>query len=161
MAAIACDEELSGPPPTMEVPTLPNVTAEGIRAAVVLEQNDRDGVVLAVRFDETAERLGAYQGSLTFKTDVYRFVEASVPEDGYRVFNDATAEQGVIKFAGFAVEGFSEREALRVQLRPRATFDPSKIGLLIDVVGTLEGVAIPRQRVAVLGGVYSDLNRGN
>ncbi len=159
IAVVACDNEPNSPQVT-EVPALPSATTEGFRAAVVLERSDRNSVVLAVRFDEGSERLGAYQGSITFGTDAFQFVDASVPDDGYRIFNAENAGRGVIKFAGFSVEGFTGAEALRINLKPDTNFDPSTIGLVIDVVGTIEGARVPRANLAVLDGVYLEPEHG-
>lgn len=159
IAAVACDDEPNSPQVT-EVPALPSATTEGFRAAVVLERNDRDSVVLTVRFDENSERLGAYQGSITFETDAFQFVDASVPDDGFRIFNAEPAGRGVIKFAGFSVAGFTGTEALRINLKPKTNFDPSKIGLVIDVVGTIEGARVPRANLVVLDGVYLEPEDG-
>lgn len=159
IALVACDDEPNSPQVT-EVPALPSATTDGVRAAVVLERNDRNSVVLAVRFDEGSERLGAYQGSITFETDAFQFIDASVPDDGFRIFNAGNAGLGVIKFAGFSVEGFTGTEALRINLNPGTDFDPSTIGLVIDVVGTIEGARVPQANLVVLDGVYLEPEPG-
>ncbi len=45
------------------------------------------------------------------------FLEASMPDDGYRVVNTLRAEDGEIRFAGFSVVRFANPDAVVLRFR--------------------------------------------
>lgn len=149
LATAGCDDQLQGPPDE-GLPALPVVEVDGVRAAAVVETLDGDHVTIVVRFDEKAVRLGAYQARFTFEPKALALLQVTQPDDGQRFYNDGDAESGVIRFAGFSVDGFGDPVALRMRFRAKQRLRASHVQLAVEVVGTLEGTAMPQQLVTVL-----------
>ena len=127
---------------------LVGVPREGgiVQPGVVVEATG--GVtVVRIRIDAQAFELGAYQGRFTFDPTVMEFLEASVPEDGYRVLNTLRADEGEIRFAGFTVEQFVSPVAVELRFRTERPVVGEDVFVNLEVVGDLLGEEVPQDRV--------------
>ena len=70
-----------------------------------------------------------------------------MPDDGYRVFNPNDVADGLIRYAGFSVDGFRVQTAIVVTFRVRERRGLDEIGVSLDVVGSVEGLAVPARRI--------------
>lgn len=142
--AIACEGDSTQPAVTP--PDLPAMDADGIRAALVVEDRTADVTTLVVSVDARALELGAYQGSLEFDTGRFVLVDAEAPHgaDGFRVVNPSAA--GTIRFAGFTTEGFTSPVAVRLRLQGPAELRDGDVVLMLDVAGTVDGQVVARSQ---------------
>ena len=81
---VGCVNEPTSSQPELSRPAL----EDGSVQAVVVAEPLRDGMtVMRIRIDAESLELGAYQGRFTFDASAMEFVEASMPDDGFRVLN--------------------------------------------------------------------------
>src|SRR5437016_1029780 len=98
----------------------PVLLESGVQAYLIQEAGSTSTrVVLTVRVDSKDINYTAYQGRLEFIPGSFEVLEASTPVgDGYRVVNTSSAAIGVIRFAGFTSDGFSQPVAVRLVVKP-------------------------------------------
>ena len=121
---------------------------DGSVQAVVVVEPLRDGItVMRIRIDAESLELGAYQGRFTFDPSAMEFVDASMPEDGYRVLNTLGAAEGEIRFAGFTVEQFVSSVAVELRFRTKQQVDAQDVSVDLEVVGTVLGEEVPQNNV--------------
>jgi hypothetical protein len=132
--------------PALVPADLPAMDEDGVRAAVVLEEQAEGVATLVVSVDARALELGAYQGRLEFDAERFALLDAEAPHgsDGFRVVN--AAEPGIIRFAGFTTDGFTSPVAVRLRLRGAGELRSSDVALVLDVAGTVDGEAVDRAR---------------
>ncbi len=140
---VGCNEPTSSQP-ELSRPAL----ADGSVQAVVVAEPLRDGMtVMRIRIDAESLELGAYQGRFTFDASAMEFVEASMPEDGFRVLNTLGAAEGEIRFAGFTVEQFVSPVAVELRFETKQRVDARDVSVNLEVVGTVLGEEVPSGRV--------------
>ena len=121
---------------------------DGSVRAVIVAEPSRDGVtVMRIRIDAQSLELGAYQGRFTFDPEAMEFLEASMPEDGYRVLNTLRAGEGEIRFAGFTVERFASPVAVELRFRTKRPVEAQDVSVNLEVAGNLLGEAVARDRI--------------
>ena len=141
---VGCVNEPTGSQPE---PSEPAVEDGSVQAVVVAEPL-RDGMtVMRIRIDAESLELGAYQGRFTFDASAMEFVEASMPDDGYRVLNTLGAAEGEIRFAGFTVEQFVSPVAVELRFQTKQRVDARDVSVNLEVVGTVLGEEVPKGRV--------------
>ena len=141
---VGCVDEPTG---SQAVPLGLPIEDGSVRAVVVAEPS-RDGVtVMRIRIDAEALELGAYQGRFTFDPEAMEFLDASMPEDGYRVLNTLRAGEGEIRFAGFTVERFASPVAVELRFQTKRRVDAQDVSVDLEVVGNLLGEEVSRDRI--------------
>ena len=118
-----------------------------VQAAVVVEPFRGGVTVMRIQIDAQSLDLGAYQGRFTFDPEVLVFLEASMPEDGYRVLNTLRAGEGEIRFAGFTVERFASPVAVELRFQTTRRVDAQDVSVHLEVAGNLLGEEVPRERI--------------
>ncbi len=141
---VGCVNEPTSSQPEPSEPSL----EEGSVQAVVVAEPLRDGMtVMRIRIDTESLELGAYQGRFTFDASAMEFVEASMPEDGFRVLNTLGAGEGEIRFAGFTVERCASPVAVELRFQTKQRVDARDVSVNLEVVGTVLGEEVPKGRV--------------
>ncbi len=141
---VGCVNEPTGSQPEPSEPAV----EDGRVQAVVVAEPLRDGMtVMRIRIDAESLELGAYQGRFTFDASAMEFVEASMPDDGYRVLNTLGAAEGEIRFAGFTVEQFVSPVAVELRFQTKQRVDARDVSVNLEVVGTVLGEEVPKGRV--------------
>ncbi len=141
---VSCVNEPTGSQPETSEPA----AEDGSVQAVVVAEPLRDGMtVMLIRIDDESLELGAYQGRFTFDASAMEFVEASMPEDGFRVLNTLGAAEGEIRFAGFTVEQFVSPVAVELRFQTKQRVDARDVSVNLEVVGTVLGEEVPKGRV--------------
>lgn len=110
---------------------------------------------VAIRLEGDENELGSYQVRLHFDAGKLGVLEVLEPADGYRVLNRMGVGRGELRFAGFTVERFADRELLRIRFQTPEPIRDNQVHVELEVVGTLEGVAVPRSHLSVQAGLFT------
>lgn len=126
-----------------------------VRASIEAAAPASDGTVqLTVRVVPTGLTLGAYQGSLRFAPGALQLVRVVTPSgDGTRMSNPADSARGVIRFAGYAVNGFMKTEVLTLVVRPVRPLARAEVRAQLDVASDLAGTAVAKAQLYSATGV--------
>lgn len=132
-----------------------------VRASIEARPPAADGTVqLTVRLAPTGLTLGAYQGRLQFAPGSLQVVRVVTPSgDGTRMSNPADSARGVIRFAGYAVNGFTRTEVLTLVVRPVRPFDRAALRAHLDVASDLAGTAVAKAQLHAATGVVPATER--
>lgn len=135
--------------------------ARSVRATIEERAPAADGTVqLTVRVEPTGLTLGAYQGTLRFAPGAFRIVKVAAPSgDGSRLMNPADSASGVIRFAGYAVNGFAKTEALTLIVRPVRPLARAELRAQLEVASDLAGTAVPKAQLIAAQGVVAAKER--
>lgn len=152
-AAAGCDDR------TQAVPALtapPAFTGTGVRAYVVLEPGGTaDRVTLTIHVDAKDVPVAAYQGQLQFDADAMQILDATAPSDGNRIVNAASAGPGVVRFAGFSTDAFTQTAAAQVVVHLTRPIEEAHLLATLDVVGEVTGAAVAKDRVMQQRGIFT------
>lgn len=129
------------PPPTTEL--------DGVRGSLLVGDWANRHQEVVVWMQTSGRPLGAYQARLRFERPMLSYDGARAPDGGFRVLNDDASDSGVVRFAGFKVDGFDDREVLRVDFSAEQPIDPSQLSLELEAIGTLEGEAVAQNQMSV------------
>lgn len=86
--------------------------------------------------------LSSYQGSLRFDTSKLRLASVAAPEGDYHVINRLDATNGVVRFAGFAVDGFDNAVELTLSFEAEQPIETGDVRFDLEVLGTDVGAEI-------------------
>jgi hypothetical protein len=103
----------------------------------------RDGSqVLTLRIGSGQYRLSSYQGSLSFDAAKMRLVSVGAPETDFHLVNEDDAEDGLLRYAGFAVDGFTSPVELSLSFQTGLPIESGDVRFDLDVLGTDVGSEI-------------------
>lgn len=160
VVALACSEDhVVGPTPAGVDDVATPGADSGVQIAVAADPFEAGQQVLRILVVPSELALGSYQGRVTFDPEQFELMDARVPDGGFRVVNTEPAAEGLIRFAGFTVDGFGETEVLALRFRTTRPIEPTEVTLELEVAGTLEGEAVPRPRLSVMRGAFLRVNR--
>jgi len=98
--------------------------------------------------------VGAYQGRAEFDTGRLTLLNAEMTDaegaDLFGVLNDEDGPGGVIRFAGFSVEGFEVRDVVALRFRTSQPLTSGDVRLTLEVVGTADGAEIASDELSVV-----------
>ena len=98
--------------------------------------------------------VGAYQGRAEFDTGRLNLLSGEMTDaegaDVFGVLNTDTGSGGVVRFAGFSVEGFDVRDVVALRFRTDRPLVAGDVRLTLDVVGTAEGVEVSSDELSVV-----------
>jgi len=98
--------------------------------------------------------VGAYQGRAEFNTGQLTLLNGEMTDaEGADVFGVLNADEGgdgVIRFAGFSVQGFDVRDVVALRFRTDRPLTAGDVHLTLDVVGTAEGVEVSNDELSVV-----------
>jgi hypothetical protein len=129
-----------------------------VKASIVRRSSNTPGETrLAVVVQASELVLGAYQGRFRYEPGSFAIVSAVTPSgDGTRVLNAADSAKGVIRFAGFTVNGFKTQDVLILVVRTSRSFDAAKLAVDLDVATDLQGKAVPANRIVPARGLSGE-----
>jgi hypothetical protein len=143
LAVLACNDD----PLKSSLPETPPPPAKGVQAFVQVDKTDAqpgDQIHVYVRVQlgsETAAKLGSYTGRLSFDPAVLGYRSEVKINDGLRVTNPNGAEQGDLRFAGAAADGFADLTLYE------AVFDVKKAGYLDAMKVNMEEMSAAKSLV--------------
>ena len=110
-----------------------------------------------VRLAAVEGRIGAYQASVVFDPASISLVgsvmtDASGGQD-FGIANPETNTPGVVRLAGFSIEGFQVRDVVELRFRSSRPLTSNDLELQLDVVGTVEGTEVSADELDVLSEV--------
>ena len=151
----ACKENAPTPPKADVAQLVPVGNVQ-----VVIQQDTHvpaDSAVFYVRVVGNGVPVAAYQGSLTFDASAIDFKVAETPTGStgeFRIVNSTELASGVVRFAGFATEHFTDTEAFRLE----GHFKPGKLTAnlvgKLDVAGETSGAAIKASALKASNALY-------
>jgi hypothetical protein len=108
----------------------------------------RDGSqVLTLRIGSEQYSLSSYQGSLTFDATKMQLVSVGAPATDFHLVNEGEAGRGVLRYAGFAVDGFTGPVELALSFQAGSPIESGDVRFDLDVLGTDVGSEITRGQV--------------
>lgn len=160
VAAVACSEDrVLGPTSTGSDDAATPGVDSGVLIAMAADPFEAGEQVLRILVVPTELALGSYQGRVSFDPELLQLIDARMPARGFRVVNTEPASEGLVRFAGFTVDGFGEAEVLALRFRTTRPIEPTAVTLELEVAGTLEGEAVPRPQLSVLRGAFAQVSR--
>ena len=151
VAAAGCSDQKPATAPTGPTP----LTSTAARVYVIQEAGGTaERVTLTIHVDTKDIPMAAYQGRLQFDADAMQIIESSTPSDGTRLVNTA-AGAGLVKFAGFTTDVFTQTAAATLVVKPLKSLDMANLTASLDVVGEVSGKAVPKSRLLPASGIYS------
>jgi len=149
--------------------------AEGVQERVLVPETEirhEDGAVRAsfragtwasgqqsiwVRLAAVEGRIGAYQASVVFDPAAITLVESAMTDasggQDFGIANTEPGTPGLVRLAGFSIEGFEVRDVVELRFRSPRPLTSSDLRLELDVVGTVEGTEISADELDVLSEV--------
>jgi hypothetical protein len=112
-----------------------------------------DRVTLTVHVAGKNVPVAAYQGTLKFAADALEILEATTPGDGSRLVN-ARAGAGLVRFAGFSTDRFTQTPAVQLVVRPLRPLESAQLAVSLQVVGEVTGAAVQASRLVAAPGLY-------
>jgi hypothetical protein len=108
----------------------------------------RDGLQnVTLRIGSERLSLSSYQGVLRFDTERMRLLSVGHPEGDFHLTNSLDASSGVIRFAGFAVDGFATAVDLELSFENQQPVKSGDIRFDLEVLGTSGGGSIAAEDV--------------
>ena len=137
------------------------VPAPSVRTTIVATAGPAPGTTtIIVRAQPVELTLGAYEGALRFAPTALSIVSVSVsPTEGSRFVNAADSAKGIVKFAGFAVSGFTHFDVVTLVVRLRGPIDAARLTANLTVAADPLGVAVPSDRLIASPDVRSPSSR--
>ena len=136
-------------------PPLPADQVDGVRGSLLVGPWLAGVQEVAVWMEADDNRLGAYQARLRFDFSVLNYEGSESSDEGFRVLNAEKVQEGELRFAGFAAEGFDDPEVIRIRFESDRQVEPGELTLLIEAIGTLEGEAVPEAKMLALPGLHA------
>jgi len=148
--AAACGDGSTTSPPRAGVQDGPAASpAAGVRASLAVGAFEEGEQTVSLRLEGRESGVGAYQGRILFDPGRLELLSTGNPEQGFHVVNDRRAGEGQVRFAGFAVEGFSEPTVLELRFRTDGPLAAGDLELVMEALGTDGGAPVPSERISV------------
>lgn len=111
----------------------------------------RDGIQdVTLRIGSERLSLSSYQGSLRFDTEKMQLLNVIHPEGDegdFHLVNRLDARNGVIRFAGFAMDGFASVVGLGLSFESQQPIESGDIRFDLEIMGTSVGGVITPEDV--------------
>lgn len=121
----------------------------GVTALVSTREPDDGAPVVEVRFEPTSGSFSSYQAELRFP-EATEIAGSETPEAGFHVVNtDPAEEEGRVRVAGFAADGFSAAPRVQLELASGETVEADALELDVEVAGTEVGEEIEQSEIQV------------
>ena len=153
VASMGCTERPNG---ALALTSPAPLVSAGVRAYVVQEPGGTaDRVTLTIHVDAKDIPLASYSGRVQFDKDALEILEATTPSDGTRLVNAVSAGPGLVTFAGFSTDVFTQTAAVRLVARPLKPIVLANLLAILDVVGETSGTAVSAQRIVQQRGIFT------
>lgn len=156
LLAVGCaDDEpvASGPDADEETEAPADASEVGSVTASLVAGPGQDGQqTVVLRLEGEQGPPGAYQGRLHFPAG-FELSAVEKPEEGFHVVNRSEAEEGRLRFAGFAVPALSGPSVLTFRFAGEDELSDDDLHLQIEAVGTREGRAVPDEGIRIRPGL--------
>lgn len=121
----------------------------GVTALISTTETDDGTHVVDVRFEPEMGEFSSYQAELRFP-EATEIAASETPKSDYHVVNaDLAEEEGRVRVAGFAPDGFSSPPRVRLELASDKGVDADALELDVEVAGTAAGEQIDRSEIQV------------
>lgn len=162
LLAMGCaDDEpvASAPDAGEEAEAAADAEATGNVTASLVAGPRQDGQqAITLRLEGEQGPPGAYQGRLHFPAGL-ELTAVEKPDEGFHVVNRAGAEQGRLRFAGFAVPALPAPSVLTFRFAGEGELSDDDLRLQLEAVGTREGLSVPDEDIRILPGLRSPDDR--
>ena len=146
-----CDrsDPIALPPDPIDGPM--EIIAGGIGAALRAGPfgGGYQAATIEIGFDEY--RLAAYQGELSFDSDVFELVDIGTPDSDFHIVNDLEVDGGHLRFAGFATKRFEKVIEIELRFRTDRPITADDFELSMAIAASELGEPLPEHRIVVHG----------
>jgi len=98
--------------------------------------------------------LGAYQARAQFDASKIELLAATMTDaaggEEFGVVNMEGASEGMVRFAGFSMQGFAVRDVAELRFSTPRPLEAGDIVLTLDVIGTAEGAEVSADELSVV-----------
>jgi hypothetical protein len=130
-----------------EAPTELRVPSNGAYGILVVGSFRAGIQEVTLRIGSEQFSLSSYQGSLQFDTAKVSLLNVVLPGGDFHLVNRQEAENGTVRFAGFAVDGFPTAIEVGLSFETLAPMRSGDVQFELDVLGTNVGSKIRDEEV--------------